>query len=270
MLDFLGGLLGAGLNFFGSQQNRQSQERMAAQNIALQREFAQNGIQWRVADANAAGIHPLAALGASTTSFSPVSVGSTDLPDLSSMGQNIGRALKAAMSGEDREEMDNREMRKLNIEGKRLENDALRAATISKIRREAVGVGPQMPINGNTPSDRMMIPRNRMTEEVLRSPSLGGEQVKVDDIKQKQDDVPELKYSRPYGFRMWHNPYFGDAQSYTNRYGESEAAEMLKWGINHVADVGYSISRGRYEWPKISRVPKSERSWWPRIHWRSN
>ena len=37
-------------------------------NEALQREFAQNGIRWRAADARAAGLHPLAALGSSGAS----------------------------------------------------------------------------------------------------------------------------------------------------------------------------------------------------------
>lgn len=39
-----------------------------------QREFAQKGIQWRVADAKAAGVHPLYAMGAQLPSFNPVSV----------------------------------------------------------------------------------------------------------------------------------------------------------------------------------------------------
>lgn len=36
------------------------------QNLALQKDFANNSIQWKVADARKAGIHPLYALGAST------------------------------------------------------------------------------------------------------------------------------------------------------------------------------------------------------------
>lgn len=39
-----------------------------------QKEFAQNGIRWKVEDANRAGIHPLAALGAMPASFTPVSL----------------------------------------------------------------------------------------------------------------------------------------------------------------------------------------------------
>lgn len=40
-------------------------------NAATQREFAQHGLQWRVADAVAAGVHPLYAVGASGANFAP-------------------------------------------------------------------------------------------------------------------------------------------------------------------------------------------------------
>lgn len=70
----------------GQDANRKAANR----NIDMQREFAQNGIQWRVADAKAAGIHPLYALGGGGASFSPVqSVGGLDL---TGMGQDLGRA----------------------------------------------------------------------------------------------------------------------------------------------------------------------------------
>lgn len=49
----------------------------------FQREFAQMGVRWRVADAKAAGLHPLAALGTSGASATPVPVSS--VPD----GQNV-------------------------------------------------------------------------------------------------------------------------------------------------------------------------------------
>lgn len=80
---------------------------MAAQNIALQREFAQNGLRWKVEDAKAAGIHPLYALGASGASFSPVSIGATpdtSLPSaLNDMGQNVSRAISATKTQQEKE-----------------------------------------------------------------------------------------------------------------------------------------------------------------------
>lgn len=90
-------------------------------NIDMQREFAKNGIRWKVQDAMSAGIHPLYALGAQTQSFSPISVG---LPEdnsksdfLSKTGQNISRAIYATKTGEERI------MNRLQIEGARLDNE---------------------------------------------------------------------------------------------------------------------------------------------------
>lgn len=106
----LGAVIGAGISALGSYLGAQSQadaaQANAANNIALQKQFAKNAIQWRVADAEKAGIHPLYALGASTTSFSPVSVGSSGADplaaSLSSMGQDLTRAAAANRSTDDR------------------------------------------------------------------------------------------------------------------------------------------------------------------------
>lgn len=74
----------------------------------MQKEFAQNGIRWKVADAKAAGLHPLAAIGAAGASYSPVSyAGSTfgggDLGNsLRDMGQGLGRAVAATQTKEER------------------------------------------------------------------------------------------------------------------------------------------------------------------------
>lgn len=55
-----------------------------------QREFAQHGIRWRVEDAKAAGLHPLAAIGAAGASYSPVITG---------IGSSIGAAGQALGEG---------------------------------------------------------------------------------------------------------------------------------------------------------------------------
>lgn len=53
-------------------QNRALQEKLFNQQLASQKEFAQNSIQWRVADAKKSGIHPLFALGANGSSYTPM------------------------------------------------------------------------------------------------------------------------------------------------------------------------------------------------------
>lgn len=88
--------IGAVTSLFGGRKREESAEQANAANAAMQREFAQQGIQWRVADAKAAGIHPLYALGASTPSFSPSFV-IPEGPDYGAIGQNVARAAQAVL-----------------------------------------------------------------------------------------------------------------------------------------------------------------------------
>lgn len=131
-------------------QNRKWQERQAsdqmAWNEANQRDFAQNSIQWKVEDAKKAGIHPLYALGANTTSFSPVTVGGGGggpfIPDDS--GQNLGRAALATLDHFDRQDSlkQQQQMNKLQIENQSLQNDVLRSQ-LSRLNSAQVGPAPQ-------------------------------------------------------------------------------------------------------------------------------
>lgn len=106
-------LLSAGLKLAGGVMSQNAAKDAAAQSYAIaqqnrsdQYEFAQNAIQWKAADAAKAGIHPLYALGASTTSFSPISVGqvtSSPLGEaLGSIGQDVSRAAAANRSPSER------------------------------------------------------------------------------------------------------------------------------------------------------------------------
>lgn len=90
--DILGGIGSMISGFFG--------QRQAQQNVNLQKEFAQTGIRMRVNDAKKAGIHPLYALGAQTSSFSPVSVGGDSFGNA---GQQFGRAIDATSSHSQRQ-----------------------------------------------------------------------------------------------------------------------------------------------------------------------
>lgn len=213
-------------------EDRAAQERIAAQNIAAQREFAQHGIRWKVADAVGAGLHPLAALGAQTMSFSPVSIGTGGdggASHFAQAGQDIGRAVKAAITKEEREERDANTARKLQIEKGALENDLLRTELVSKVRREAASVGPSFP--GGVPIPR---PGPR------RMPS--GEAVKEDDLKSPIEDQPSPESGRPFGFQMKYNPLFGSGQAFEDRYGDSEIAQTLKFIVNMGGDVYSTLS----------------------------
>lgn len=100
------GAIGAAGALLGGKQSAANQAKMAQQNYEHQKEFAQNGIRWKVADAKAAGIHPLYALGASTSSYSPVSGygGDNGIGEAAAtFGQGIGRAVEAGMTREERQ-----------------------------------------------------------------------------------------------------------------------------------------------------------------------
>lgn len=146
----IGSLISAGANIYGGIENRKSAESIAAQNIANQRDFAQHGVSWKVADARSAGISPLAALGASTSSFSNV-VGSDAMGEgIAAAGQDIGKAVKQMGTQEDRALL--RAGAKLDIEGKQLDNDVKRAELASKIAKEGPAQ-PAMPLGSTSRND---------------------------------------------------------------------------------------------------------------------
>lgn len=124
------GLIGGAMNSISGSNANDRNLSMAQQNIDLQKEFARNGIRWRVADAKAAGIHPLAALGANTTSFSPVTAfqqGSNAGDSVALAGQNVGKMVSALPTTTDKVltaiEIDKQ---KATLENMKLQNVGLR------------------------------------------------------------------------------------------------------------------------------------------------
>ena len=107
----IGSAIGAVGSLAGGLIGNASQNQLAQQNYAAQKEFAQNGIRWKVADAKAAGLHPLAALGAQGYTYNPVMVGGSDLglsavgEQLANMGQGIDRAMSAKQQAAERHAM---------------------------------------------------------------------------------------------------------------------------------------------------------------------
>lgn len=123
----VGDIAGAAGSVVGGLLGQSASAQASAQNYAAQKEFAQNGIRWRVADAKAAGLHPLAALGAQTPSYTPSAfVGDTSwMGDAAqSLGQGIGRAAEAKMTAKERErERDVADQSvALSLDTKRLQN----------------------------------------------------------------------------------------------------------------------------------------------------
>lgn len=238
-----GDLLGAGLGFISGMMNRSAQEeanerqyQLAQQNMAQQKEFAQHGIRWKVADAQAAGLHPLAALGATTTSFSPVSVGDVSAPtlDLGPMGQNIGRAIDAASTAEEKGNAVTAKMQALQLERGELENSLLKTQ-IMKANQPAARQ-PSMPAS-NVKYGVDGQPATAVT-------TTSGFPVSEDKIEQKPDTVPKYARGSFLGLPFMQAPGSMDAEDLETRY--SDIGEKL--GLANIPlDVGYTIWKNYIE-----------------------
>lgn len=135
--DFASPLLSGFLSSSTSSSNQKAllaaQAALNQQNADLQKEFAQKGIRWKTADAKAAGLHPLYAMGANTLSFAPSAVGGGAMqefdwgPTVEKMGQSISRSAAAVQTANERKMVAAADA--LKLENMKLQNDLLRAQT---------------------------------------------------------------------------------------------------------------------------------------------
>lgn len=142
----LGELISAGASLVGGIMGNNSQKQQAKANAKMQKEFAQHGIRWKVADAKAAGIHPLAALGAQTVSFTPQAIGSDLSTGIANAGQDIGRAINSTRTQGERVDAYTKSMQLMSLQRAGLENELLKSQLI---RANAPGTPPPMPDSRN-------------------------------------------------------------------------------------------------------------------------
>lgn len=122
-----GSIISAGASLLGGLLGSRSSNDAAADNYAAQKEFAQNGIRWKVEDAKAAGIHPLAALGMQPISFSPSYAGDNSMgSSLAQAGSDISRAIEAKTT---RMERLQERLLEAQIQGQEIENAARASRT---------------------------------------------------------------------------------------------------------------------------------------------
>lgn len=117
IFEAIGGLLGG---LLGNRSGDKRQQQM----LQWQEQMDNTKIQRLQKDAKAAGVHPLAAMGASLTSPSPVTVGGR--PDYADIGQNVGRAVDATMSSDQKESDYTKTAQALTLEKMQLENDVIK------------------------------------------------------------------------------------------------------------------------------------------------
>lgn len=136
-----GPLLSAGIGAVGSLLGGRAAEKGKEKEIQYQREFAQHGIRWRVEDAKQAGIHPLYALGAQTTAYSPVGVGEGMGNAFHNAGQHLARAIESKSTADERAY--NTKLMSLTLQRGELENQLL-ASQIARVNSPAQ-MPPPMP-----------------------------------------------------------------------------------------------------------------------------
>lgn len=153
-----GSILGAGTAILGGILGSKSknkataaQKDVAMQELEYQKELHKNQIQWRVEDAKKAGLHPLAALGLSSASYSPVSSSidssGTDYSWIGDVGQNLNRSIMAGKTEKERKqaldrqaEIDNVNLRKAYAEADLAETTA--ATERFRLQRELFPPSP--------------------------------------------------------------------------------------------------------------------------------
>lgn len=131
-------LIAAGASLAGGLIANRRNRSAAEDSYKHQKEFAQQGIQWKVADAKKAGIHPLYAMGSPGASFTPMALGDSLGPALSNAGQDLSRAMYQNADAETRA---NARGEALRLENMGLQNDLLRAQ-IANLTNQ---VGPATP-----------------------------------------------------------------------------------------------------------------------------
>lgn len=236
--DPVGNIIEEGLGEFKRQRNAESEEvayrRDVAQsdsdfirNAALQREFAQMGLRWKVEDAKAAGIHPLYALGGQGAMASPISVGQPAAPSgpgaWGTHGQDLSRANFQMQTPQERE-FAVLQLQRMKLENKLLESQIpglgasqygppLPSATDQpgdglSSQGNAVRVQPQRP-SASSPSNPARDAGAVADFGLVRTSGGGYAVVPSKDVKERIEDttVPEAMWA----FRNQIRPIFSGA-----------------------------------------------------------
>lgn len=165
----LGNIISAGASLIGGFMNKESAEdaetakaNLARDNYEHQKEFAQKGLTWKIADAmaNKDLVHPIYSLGSAGSSFSPVSANfsaDTSLGNsIASAGQDIGRAVNASSTQPQRLSAYQEAAQTISLEKGTLENELLKTQLASQQGRLRQTATPPFPTSQN--GDQYLVP----------------------------------------------------------------------------------------------------------------
>lgn len=192
----LGEIIGAAASLIGGSKDRKAQEKANEQNAALQREFAQNQLQWKAADAEKAGISKLFAVGApvspATASFMPVQSGDS--------WREAGAGLaRAAASGQTSMQRLQERLLESQIEGQEIDN-AEKRSNLAVQRGQVAPPFPDGAYDGAVTPMYSTV-RTPYGDRTMVSPAYG--QVLENDITEFLRYVPRDFAAR--GSRLWNS-----------------------------------------------------------------
>lgn len=196
----------------GGIMGRDSAEDMATRQMQMQKKFAQEGIQWRVEDAKKAGVHPLYALGAQTTSYSPVAMNDPLPAAISEASSSVGRAINSTASAPERAL--NLQIMQENLRGAKLKNDLVAADVIASQNKLLTqpGTGKPFPALTQLPHDAT------------------------------PDAVPRMLIG---GKEIYANPWWMNADVGQKRWGEG--SDYVVGPAVAMADYGFNIAQSMRE-----------------------
>lgn len=254
-----------------NRENNEFTREMDALNYSRQLDAAQNSTQWKVADAKAAGLHPLYAMGASGLNITPSSlIGNSVAPvaqqthtsmrsssmgaALNDMGQNLSRAIASMETREQRQERADLKsythaMRSLELENQSLENDYLRS-NIARLQREQIG--PPAPsvdlhMGGGVGSSRV--------QPVPAMPVINS----TFDPSREAGNITDRGYTRGADGRLYPVP----SQDVKNRIEDNDVQEAL-WNWRNVVVPFFSKNNSV---PSLKEFPLPKGQAWGFDRW---
>jgi len=206
---------------------------------SAQKEFAQYGLRWKAEDARRAGLHPLAALGSQTQSFSPISVGNplSGVLDAANSGANLYNTFKGLTAEEDY-------MQLLNI--------AQAKEKLKQMKLESQGMENQLQQQQNTPN----VNYGSTIDEQFGVVGTGraqavnpqtGQPIPITGYKFKENEIP---YSSQIGLEAGVTPmerYAIDVDGNMHRVPSSELEETME--SDAFTQLKYAAMRGS-RWAK--------------------
>lgn len=197
--DLTAGLISGGLSLSGSIISDLLNKENIEDQLQFQREAQQNSIQWRVADAQKAGIHPLFALGANTPTSFPVAMDSRIGDGMRDMGQSVGGAIARVMDNEAKEkhQMD------MALGAAQLEeSDARKQMYLSEAARNRQQPGNPIPGLGVQREGKVTVgPEIEVDGQTFTVPGTGAIDVKPVDQLSSKEGLPDVAAGEHPGYK---------------------------------------------------------------------